>query len=638
MAQIRKMNICLISAEYPPETLNGGIGTYTFSLAHGLVNLGHKVTVISKALDKEQEYFDQQVHIYRIFDKRIIPKFTRLGNLATGGAFGAWQHSLSVFSKLKQIISRNGEFDVVEGPLWGAECFAYSINLNMPLVVRLQTPIFKQREILGLPANPFMEFMEKASLQKATLVASISQNITGLIVKRYGISDKKILYSPLGVVFPNIKNLKTRTNSPRLLFVGRLEKRKGIQELIDSLPKILSVNLRITVDIVGKDCFQAPGNTSYLKYFQRVVPAELQERVKFHGFVENKKLQVFYRDCDVFIAPSRYESFGLIFLEAMVFGKPVIGTKVGGIPEIIKDGQNGLLIDVNEPDQIANAVLRLFSDSDLRKKIGLQAFRDTKDNFSVEKMAQESAKIYEKAIADFKTAKNVNKINLNQLKLKKGDKVLDIGCSFGDQAIRIAKQGLSVYGIDKSEQAIRQFRESAEGENVKCVAVVGDIEKMPYEDNQFDAVVATEVFEHVTEPEKAIKESARVLRSGGHACVSVPTQSSEKIFRFLHPTWVKDSTHVNVFSKGQILALLKQAGFTVEKVENQNFEWSIFWLIHSILKSRFKSSGTPLENHRVSEYYFRVWDYIRKFKLEKFLLWLGNNILPKSYYIYVVKD
>lgn len=396
------MNICLISAEYPPETLNGGIGTYTYSLAHVLVNFGHKVTIISATSVQQQKYYDQEVLIYRIIDKRLIPGFARIGNFITDGALGSWQHSVSVFSKIKQIISKNGKFDVIEGPLWGAECFAYSTDLNAPLVVRLQTPIFKQREILGLPANFFMEFLEKRSLQKATLIASISQNISEIITEKYGIDDKKIVHSPLGVNSPKIEKPNFRANSYKLLFVGRLEKRKGVQELIDAMPKILSANSNIKIDIVGKDYFQAPGNISYLKYFQKVVPAELAKRVKFYGFVTSERLQNFYRECDIFIAPSRYESFGLIFLEAMAYGKPVIGTSVGGIPEIIKDGRNGLLIDVKNPDQIANAAVGLFSNKDLRKKLGLQALKDVRDCFSVENMVKRSIEVYSKAIAEFK--------------------------------------------------------------------------------------------------------------------------------------------------------------------------------------------------------------------------------------------
>lgn len=395
------MKICLISAEYPPETFNGGIGTYTFNLAHYFVELGHKVTVISRALNKEEGYLDGKVNIYRIYDQKITPKFTRIGNLLSDGAFGAYLHSLSVFSKIKEITAKSGNFDVIEGPLWGAECCAYPSKLKIPMVVRLETPIFKQREILGLTASTLMEFLEKKSLEKATLIASISHNISSLIVKKYQIDPKKIEYSPLGVVIPK-KLPPSRENARKLLFVGRLEKRKGIQELIEALAKILSADANITVDIVGKDCFQAPGNTSYADYFKKIVPAELRERVKFHGFINDQKLKTLYADCDVFIAPSRYESFGLIFLEAMAYGKPVIGTKTGGIPEIINEGQNGLLIDVNSPEQIVHAVLKLFSDNYLREKIGIRAYKDVRHKFSLEDMVKKSTEIYQKAILSFK--------------------------------------------------------------------------------------------------------------------------------------------------------------------------------------------------------------------------------------------
>lgn len=232
---------------------------------------------------------------------------------------------------------------------------------------------------------------------------------------------------------------------------------------------------------------------------------------------------------------------------------------------------------------------------------------------------------------------NVNNINLNQLKIKKGDKVVDMGCSFGDQALKIAKEGMIVYGIDKDEQAISQFKESAKKENVKCILTVGDIEEMPYADNQFDVVIATEVIEHVHNPEKAIKESIRILRPGGHACISVPTLFSEQVFRFLHPTWIEDSKHLNFFSKNQILTLLKEAGYVIERVENHNFEWSIFWLVHSFFRSRFRSTGTPTEHRNVSKIYFKIWAIMRKIKIDSIIIRCGNRIFPKSYYIYATK-
>lgn len=398
------MRICLISAEYPPETGFGGIGTYTYNLAHGLTKKGHSVTVITKALTSEKVYKDKKVKVYRIFDKKVPFKgFTRITNLLSLQGFSYYWHSYSVFSKIKKIASVEGDFDIIEGPLWDGECVAYDKSVNSPLVIRLQTPIFKSREILNLPQFKVLEFIEKKSLDKASKIIAISKSISSLISNQYEIPKTKIKLCYLGIDNPKVKTPVFKKNSYKLLYVGRLEKRKGTIEFINSLPGILKQNKKITVDIVGKDIPQAPGETNFKNYFQTVVPGDSRNRVNFHGFVDDKKLKVFYKNCDVFIAPSRYESFGLIFLEAFLYGKPVIGTKVGGIPEIVKKGKTGILVKVNNESEITHAVLKIFSNQNLRKTLGQNAFRDVRENFSVSKMVDTTLKIYNE------TARNHNK-------------------------------------------------------------------------------------------------------------------------------------------------------------------------------------------------------------------------------------
>lgn len=393
------MKICLISAEYPPETGFGGIGTYTYNLAHGLTKKGHDVTVITKALTKEKIYKDKKVKVYRIFDKKVPFKgFTRVMNLLSLRGFGYYWHSYSVFKKIKQIASKEGSFDIIEGPLWDGECVAYDKSIKTPLVVRLQTPIFKSREILNLPPFKALEFIEKKSLDKAVKIIAISKSIASLISKEYEIPKTKIKLCYLGIDNPKIKAPLFKKNSYKLLYVGRLEKRKGTVEFINALPEILKKNKKIIIDIVGKDIPQAPGETNFKNYFQTVIPKELRSRVKFHGFVKDQKLKIFYKNCDLFIAPSRYESFGLIFLEAFLYGKPVIGTKVGGISEIVKNGKTGLLVKVNNSEEITNAVLKVFSSQNLRKTLGQNAFTEVRQNLSVSKMVDTTLKIYNEAI------------------------------------------------------------------------------------------------------------------------------------------------------------------------------------------------------------------------------------------------
>lgn len=398
------MKICLISREYPPETGFGGIGTYTYQLAQGLTSKGHDVTVISQAVESERIYKDKKVKVYRIKDEKVpFRGFTRIANLLTNKWFTYYWHSRSVFNKINEIVQNNGTFDIIEGPLWDGETLAYDKSVTSPLVVRLQTPIFKSLEILNKKPNKTLEYIERTSLKKAILIPSISKSVGELICKKYEIPKEKVKVNYLGIDLPKVKKPFFKKNSHKLLYVGRLEKRKGTIEFLDSLNDILEENHKITVDIVGKDIPQAPGDIFFKDYFAKTVKKSFQKRVKFHGFVSDTNLKKFYKQCDLLVAPSRYESFGLIYLEAFAYGKPVIGTKVGGIPEIVKHNKTGLLVEVNSSKEIAKAVLKVFSNNDLRKKLGENAFEDIRENLTLEKMVDKTLGIYNEAIKKYRS-------------------------------------------------------------------------------------------------------------------------------------------------------------------------------------------------------------------------------------------
>lgn len=233
--------------------------------------------------------------------------------------------------------------------------------------------------------------------------------------------------------------------------------------------------------------------------------------------------------------------------------------------------------------------------------------------------------------------KDVNKIRINLLNIKKGDKVLDVGCSYGEQAIMIARQGLKVTGIDSSKKLIGKLNKLSKKEKMDCKGLVGNINKMPFKADCFDAVIATEVLEHIADIQNAARECFRVLKRGGRACISVPTSGSEKIFVKIHPDWIKNSGHLNIFTKKEILNILTNSGFKVSKIEYHNFEWSVFWLIHSFLKTDFDDTGKAKENQKISQAYFNIWNNLFRFKIGKFIMFIGNKIFPKSLYVYLVK-
>lgn len=123
------------------------------------------------------------------------------------------------------------------------------------------------------------------------------------------------------------------------------------------------------------------------------------DQVVFEGKVTEDSLIEAYQSCDIFVAPSRFESFGLIFLEAMRAGKPVIGTNVGGIPEIVIDKLNGYLIETNNVIMLTEALQTLIDNKDLRQTMGSAGREIYESRFTADKMAVASIGLYRMAIS-----------------------------------------------------------------------------------------------------------------------------------------------------------------------------------------------------------------------------------------------
>jgi len=114
----------------------------------------------------------------------------------------------------------------------------------------------------------------------------------------------------------------------------------------------------------------------------------------FSGVAGAVGLAAFYRECTLFVAPSRYESFGLIYVEAMRWAKPVIGCRAGGIPEVVRDGETGLLVPPADPPALQAAVTRLLDDGALRDRIGTAARASVEGELSAARMAERTVDFY----------------------------------------------------------------------------------------------------------------------------------------------------------------------------------------------------------------------------------------------------
>lgn len=169
-----------------------------------------------------------------------------------------------------------------------------------------------------------------------------------------------------------------RTGPPALLTVARLaasERYKGVDSVLRALPEVLREVTDLTYDVVGD------GDD---RYRLEALAQELgiADHVRFRGSLRPDELAAAYRDCTFFVMPSSHEGFGIVFLEAALFGKPSIGGRHGGTPEVIEDGATGILVDREDVSEVATALIRLLSDEVERTRMGDAARRRLLERFT----------------------------------------------------------------------------------------------------------------------------------------------------------------------------------------------------------------------------------------------------------------
>lgn len=235
----------------------------------------------------------------------------------------------------------------------------------------------------------------------------------------------------------------------------------------------------------------------------------------------------------------------------------------------------------------------------------------------------------------------VGKICLADLDLNPGGLVLDVGCSIGANTRMLGTLGFRAIGVDKDRSLILRFQALARSDGLthgQALGFVADGAHLPFDAACFDAVILIEVLEHTQEPERILHEVSRVLRSGGALCLSVPEERMERIFRTLHRRWIEFSTHFQIFSRERLLDMIKRAGFSCRRVTGENSEWTIFWLLFSILQVSFDHTGKPTAWSGLVWIFWKAWRAFDLIGIMKLIQLAGDRLFPKSIFVYAVKE
>ncbi len=383
------MNICFITYRFPPDVTGGGeISNYI--LIKNLANLNHKIVVITRKLDnlkplKQEDGIEVQ---------RIIP-----------APFPATGYPLEPYSLLlaKTLISylkaRNVElihvldFRTTPGAIIAAKILRKPILVTMrnywPICPRLTMFIPDQGECtecapssaikcLGSWKTGFHHYifmiLRRSFLKKANKIICVSKHVRNILFKTLKIDKSKLvtLYN-----IPEYHASEITSKSQTTLrqeyglseedfivgYVGRITFEKGVEYLIKAFVDIVKITDQIKLVIAGD------GNKKSALQ-ELIKELKFNKYVIFTGFVAHDEIPSFYELCDTIVLPSIWdEPLSRVLLETFHFGKPVIATKTGGTPEIIIDGENGLLVDPKNTEQLTDKILFLYRNPDIRKRI-----------------------------------------------------------------------------------------------------------------------------------------------------------------------------------------------------------------------------------------------------------------------------
>lgn len=232
-------------------------------------------------------------------------------------------------------------------------------------------------------------FFSRVKYTKADYIISISETIKRILME-YGIDKNKITVIPSSFRLEK-KELRKIVFKDNKIIIG---------SLLTFVPHKDPLNLikaaRIVIEL-NDNCFFVVGGEGSLKDEAAKLIKELgiTDNFQLAGYVEDN--QSFLNSIDIFVLPSREEGLGSVLIEAMNFGLPLVGTNAGGIEELIENGYNGFVVPKENPEKLADAILRLASDKNMIKEFSKNSL-DKAKNFTSEIMAKETLEVYERAV------------------------------------------------------------------------------------------------------------------------------------------------------------------------------------------------------------------------------------------------
>jgi glycosyltransferase involved in cell wall biosynthesis len=363
------MKILMLTHRFKPAI--GGVETHVFEIAKNLKNMGHDVTIFTSNLEsigsgkklseKYHHHFIEGIEIYRFNAYQLVPSIDA---------------GCIIPSMLTRAIFDAKKFDIVH-----AHSYAYFSSLCGALVKILTktpvvfTPHFAAETVVSKKIKKIYDIiLGKFTFKhcdKLILLTKIEKEEIQKIIK---IENDKIDIIPNGVDLDKFKikydsdkfraTYKIEKSDKIILSVCRIAENKGLQYLMDAAPKIIKKVPNVKFVMIGKDWGMKD------KLIEIAKKNNFLNKIIFPGKLTSEEMIKFYEDSDVFALPSiGGEAFGIVILEAMAAGKPVVASNIGGIPCVLRDSRNGFLTLPKDSHALAQQITKLLTNKTLYNEI-----------------------------------------------------------------------------------------------------------------------------------------------------------------------------------------------------------------------------------------------------------------------------
>jgi len=299
-----------------------------------------------------------------------------------------------LMTRLENMISAYTSNLPMDADIYHAQdCVGGTALMRMKNDGDISAPIFRTIHHVDDFAEPMLFEFEKRAVANADHRFVVSQYWKDVLKREYGY-DSIITYN--GLDAEDFATIPERiSTAPTVLFVGGLEPRKGLEHLFLAMERVSKDHPNARLVAVAKAGFRGVDTASW---FETLADrAGIRDRVTMLESVEQEDLLQLYANSDLIALPSRNEGWGLSLMEAMACGKPVVASRVGGIPELVRDGVDGILAEQGDVISLAEAISRILEDSSLAEKLG-QAGRDRIKQFSWDSAADTVLAEYRRAV------------------------------------------------------------------------------------------------------------------------------------------------------------------------------------------------------------------------------------------------